>query len=63
MKFYAETARFVAYRVQPKAEYIHGANPDGIDLAARYFVSVAAVDIGLSYFNGPIARRHSARWR
>lgn len=52
VQFYAEPARFAAYRVQPGAEYIHGANPDGIDLAARYFVSLADVDIGLSYFKG-----------
>lgn len=52
VQFYSEPARFAAYRVQPAAEYIHGADPDSLDLAARYFVSVADLDIGLSYFKG-----------
>ncbi|MGZ0785914.1 hypothetical protein ACXM5X_23445 [Pseudomonas saponiphila] len=52
VQFYREPARFAAYRVQSQAEYLHGADRDGLDVAARYFVSVSDLDIGLSYFKG-----------
>ncbi|MBG6886122.1 hypothetical protein [Pseudomonas aeruginosa] len=51
-QFYAEPSRFAPYRVRPTTDYIHGGNPDSLDIAARYFMSLSDLDIGLSYFKG-----------